>query len=119
VTKFKNDDMFQEKQSFKENQNKKLKLDKSFKAPKDANALCANFDSVNGDFDTPEEFIRAYLLNDKRALNSLKMQDMAQLKSAIDKMYPEMKEYTADGVISDAEMKEILSNVKAIQSVKL
>lgn len=68
-----------------------LEKDKNFKAPKDANPLSKHFDEHNGDFDTPEEFIRAYINNDRRALAVLELQDMTQLREAMENMSPALR----------------------------
>lgn len=101
---------------FREDKDKEMDDDKSFSAPTDANALCGQFDDVNGDFDTPREFIRAYLAKDPRALKMLETQDFHQLKAILDKEYPELREYLVDGVITPDEMREILDKVHKIEA---
>ena len=69
-----------------------LKKDKEFKAPIDENALSKHFDDFNGDFDTPEEFIRACLRNDPRALGLLKQKPLDSLKDMLEPMSPEIRQ---------------------------
>lgn len=64
--------------------------EKVFKAHRDANELCVSFDKNNGDFDTLEEFVRAYLENDRRALDTMHLQNMEQLFDVIETMSPEI-----------------------------
>jgi hypothetical protein len=86
----------------------KLEKDKSFQAPRDANALSAHFDANNGDFDTPEEFIRAYLQHDRRALAALSVQNMEQLRDVLENMYPEIREQLKEETLTPENLKKQL-----------
>ena len=96
----------------------KFKPDKEFKKLMGGkNALAKHFDAHNGDFDTPEEFVRAYLRNDERAIKCLKIQNIGKLKDALDEFYPELKDMHLDGIENPAEMKLLLDDLS--QKLKL
>jgi len=78
---------------------------------KNKNELSSHFDAHNGDFDTPEEFIRAYLHNDARAIRSLNVKYVGRLKDTLDEFYPELKEMSLDGIDSPAEMKSFMDEM--------
>lgn len=85
-----------------------IELDVSFKAPREANALSRHFDAHNGDFDTPEEFIRAYLSHDRRALATLGVQNMELLRDALEKMCPDIREAMREETTTPRRMREYL-----------
>ncbi|HEX2753330.1 MAG TPA: hypothetical protein VHP34_09585 [Alphaproteobacteria bacterium] len=89
----------------------KLEKDKVFEAPREANALSAHFDTHNGDFDTPEEFIRAYLNHDQRAVAALSLQNMEQLRDVLEKMHPEIREDMKRETTTPQEMKKYLEQL--------
>lgn len=89
----------------------KLEKDKAFQAGRDANALSGHFDAHNGDFDTPEEFIRAYLNHDRRALAALSLQNMEQLRDALEKMHPDIREEMKAETTTPQQMKKYLDQL--------
>jgi len=100
----------EDKPSLKEN-NLLLEKDKSFQLPRTANALSGQFDAHNGDFDTPEEFIRAYLNNDRRALASLSLQNMEQLRDVLKRMHPEIRELMKEETSTPQKLKQYLDEL--------
>jgi len=88
-----------------------LEDDKKFKTSSSTNALCAQFDEHNGDFDTPAEFIRAYLNNDARALAALSVQNMEQLRDVLEDMYPEIREALKEETTTPQNMKKYLKQL--------
>lgn len=89
-----------------------IEKDKAFKAPADANALSKHFDSHNGDFDTAQEFVRAYLNNDRRALEALGVQNMEKLRDVLENMYPDIREKLHEETSTVEHLKTCLENLK-------
>lgn len=81
------------------------------KMAKNKNALSKHFDANNGDFDTPEEFLRAYFKGDESALKSLSVKHIGYLKDALDEFFPELKGTHLDGIESPTEMREYLEKM--------
>lgn len=88
-----------------------LEKDKSFQACRDTNALSSHFDAHNGDFDTPEEFIRAYLNHDHRAVAALSLQNMEQLRDALEIMCPDIREEMKHETTTPQQMKKYLDQL--------
>ena len=87
----------------------KSKGDSSPKLLGDNMTLSENFDTYNGDFDTPEEFIRAYLEYDHRALAALSMQNMEQLRDVLEIMYPEIRLLMKDETTTLENMRKYMN----------
>lgn len=88
-----------------------LEKDKAFKACRNTNALSGEFDTHNGDFDTPEEFIRAYLNHDRRALAALSLQNMEQLRDVLEVMHPDIREDMKRQTATPETMKKYLDQL--------
>lgn len=88
-----------------------LEKDKAFQACRNTNALSSEFDTHNGDFDTPEEFIRAYLNHDRRALAALSLQNMEQLRDVLEVMRPDIREDMKRQTTTPEKMKKYLDQL--------
>ncbi len=86
----------------------KSKEDSSPELLGDHVTLSDKFDKFNGDFDTAQEFIRAYLEYDYRALNALSMQNMEQLRDVLEVMYPEIRLLMKDETTTLQVMKKYM-----------
>jgi len=97
---------------FRRMNDKKMNLDKHFQAPKEANALCAQFDDHNGDYDSPGEFLRAYIQGDLRAAKSLKTQHMGKLREYLCNEYPEIRDMIDENIETPQEMTLFLDTMR-------
>ncbi|MDD9900851.1 MAG: hypothetical protein OXT65_07725 [Alphaproteobacteria bacterium] len=84
-----------------------LENDKRFKSGVDANALSKNFDAHNGDFDTPEEFIRAWLAGDKRAFANMKNMNKDILHEVLETMRPEIRDLIERAILRPDHLEEL------------
>lgn len=90
---------------------KELEKDKRFQTDSSTNALSGVFDAYNGDFDTAEEYIRAYIKNDRRALEKLDVQNMDELFAAVERLYPDIAAKMREKVITPDVVKACLDTL--------
>jgi len=74
-------------------------------------SLSDMFDKYNGDFDTPREFVRAYFQRDKRALSSLSLQNMEQLRDVLEAMFPKMREILKEETSTPQKLQQYLADL--------
>lgn len=94
---------------FKKDNASQLLGDKLTKEKK--GSLSKLFDDNNGDFDTPGEFLRAYLKRDPRALSALSLQNREQLGDILEPMFPEIREIMKEETLTPRKLQQYLAEL--------
>ncbi|MFH1159267.1 MAG: hypothetical protein V1721_10390 [Pseudomonadota bacterium] len=84
---------------------------KPFPSPGSRNALSGQFDANNGDFDTLEELIRAYINHDTRALEVLDLKNMEQLRDVLERLDPKIREIMIEETSTPQRLQQYLANL--------